>query len=60
MLGQVGLLFWAVAIGFVFGFLVGFAVRERISRRRRAVAREAADEERFRELDGDQTLPRLE
>ena len=50
----------ALAIGFVFGFLVGFAVRESISRRRRAVARAAADEERYRELDGNQTLPRLE
>jgi len=60
MLGQVGLLFWAVAVGFVFGFLVGFAVRGSISRRRRVAARAAAGEERYRELDGNQTLPRLE
>ena len=60
MLAQVGLLLWALAIGFVFGFLVGYAVGESISRRRRVAARAAANEERYRELDGNQTLPRLE
>jgi hypothetical protein len=35
---------FALAIGFVFGFLVGFAVREGISRRRRTAVRAAADE----------------
>ena len=59
VLARLGLLFWAVAVGFVFGFMVGYAVRENISRRRRATGREAA-EERYRELDGNHTLPRLE
>ena len=36
VLARLGLLFWAVAVGFVFGFMVGYAVRENISRRRRA------------------------
>ena len=47
MLAQVGFLLWALAVGLVFGFIIGYAVRERISRRRRAVARAAADEERI-------------
>jgi hypothetical protein len=54
------LLLLALAIGFVFGFLAGFAVRESISRRRRAAVRAAADEERYREFSADHTLPRLE
>jgi hypothetical protein len=54
------LLVLALAIGFVSGFLVGYSVRENISRRRRAAVRAAVEEERYRELDGDQTLPRLE
>ena len=49
---------WAAAVSLVFGFLVGYAVRESISRRRRAAARAAADEEGYRELDSNQTLPR--
>jgi hypothetical protein len=60
VLARLGLLIWAVAVGFVFGFMVGYAVRESISRRRRAAARMAAQPERYRELDGNQTLPRLE
>ena len=60
MLAQVGFLLWALAVGLVFGFIIGYAVRERISRRRRAVARAAAEEERYRELSADHTLPRLE
>jgi len=50
------LLLLALAIG----FMLGFGVRASISRRRRAAAREAANEERFRELSVDHTLPRLE
>jgi uncharacterized membrane protein SpoIIM required for sporulation len=46
----------AGAIGFVFGY----AVREIISRRRRAAARMTAQPELYRELDGNQTLPRFE
>ena len=60
VLARLGLLLWALAVGSVFGFMVGYAVRENILRRRRAVARAAADEERYRELDDNQTLPRPE
>ena len=49
-----------LAIGLAFGFVIGFAFRESISRRRRAAVRAAAEDERYRELDGNQTLPRLE
>jgi hypothetical protein len=49
-----------LVFGFMFGVAVGYSVRERISRRRRAAFRAAAEEERYRELDGNQTLPRLE
>jgi hypothetical protein len=60
VLAELGFLIWALGVGFVFSFMVGYAIRESISRRRRAaVAREAAEEEWYRELD-DQTLPRLE
>jgi hypothetical protein len=38
------------------GFVLGYAVREIISRRRRAAARMTAQPERYRELDADQTL----
>jgi hypothetical protein len=40
--------------------MVRYAVRESISRRRRAAVRAAADEERYGELSDDHTLPRLE
>jgi hypothetical protein len=43
-----------------FGFALGYGVREIISRRHRAAVRAAANEERFRELSADHTLPRLE
>ena len=55
----IGLLVLTLAIGLVFGFMIGFAFRESISRRRRLAARMAAQPERYRELDADQTL-RLE
>jgi hypothetical protein len=42
------------------GFVLGYAVREIVSRRRRVAARTAAQPELYRELDGNQTLPRLE
>ena len=42
------------------GFILGYGVREIISRRRRAAARTIAQVELYRELDGNQTLPRLE
>lgn len=41
------------------GFVLGYGVREIFSRRRRAAAREAADEEP-REPSAKRTLPRLE
>ena len=50
MLALVVLLLLALAIGFT----LGYGVREIISRGRRAAAREAAEEERYRELDGNQ------
>jgi len=56
MLVLVVLLLLALAIGFV----LGYAVRESISRRRRAAVRAAAGEARYRELSADHTLPRLE
>ena len=42
------------------GFVLGYAVREIISRHRRAATRTTAQPELYRELDGNQTLPRLE
>jgi hypothetical protein len=60
VLTRLGLLFWAVAVGFGFGFMVGYAIRQSISRRRRAAARMTAQPELYRELDGNQTLPHLE
>jgi hypothetical protein len=56
MLALASLLLLASAIGFI----LGYGVREIISRRRRAAARTAAQPELYRELDGHQTLPRLE
>ena len=41
------------------GFVLGYAVREIISRRRSAASGMTAQPERYRELDGNQTL-RLE
>jgi hypothetical protein len=46
--------------GFIFGVVVGYGIRENISRRRRLAARMTAQPELYRELDGNQTLPRLE
>ena len=60
MRALVMVLLLVLAIGLVFGFLIGFAVRESISRRRRAAVRAAPEEERYRELSADHTLPRLE
>lgn len=54
------LLLLALAIGVMLGVTLGYGVRASISRRRRVAAREAAHEERFRELSADHTLPRLE
>ena len=48
----------ALIFGFIFGVVVGYGIRENISRRRRVAARAAADEERYRELSADHTLPR--
>ena len=52
MLVLVVLLLLALAIGFI----LGYAVREIISRRRRLAARMTAQPELYRELDADQTL----
>jgi uncharacterized membrane protein SpoIIM required for sporulation len=49
-----------LALAGAIGFMLGYAVREIISRRRRAAARMTAQPELYRELDGNQTLPRLE
>ena len=49
-----------LALAGAIGFMLGYAVREIISRRRRAEARMTAQPELYRELDGNQTLPRLE
>ena len=49
-----------LALAGAIGFVIGYAVREIISRRRRAAARMSAQPELYRELDGNQTLPRLE
>ena len=49
-----------LALAGAMGFMLGYAVREIISRRRRAAARMTAQPELYRELDGNQTLPRLE
>ena len=49
-----------LALAGAIGFILGYAVREIISRRRRAAARMTAPPELYRELDGNQTLPRLE
>ena len=49
-----------LALAGAVGFMLGYAVREIISRRRRAAARMTAQPELYRELDGNQTLPRLE
>ncbi len=43
-----------------FGFTLGYGVREIISRRRRAAVRAAPQEERYRELSANHTLPRVE
>ena len=56
----IGFFVFTLAIGLGFGFVIGYAFRERISRRRRAAVRAAAEDERYRELDDNQTLPRLE
>ena len=56
MLALLVLLLLALAIGFT----LGYAVRERISRHRRAAVRAAANGARYRELSADHTLPRLE
>jgi hypothetical protein len=56
MLALAGVLLLASAIGFI----LGYGVREIISRRRRAAARMTGQPEHYRELDGDQTLPRLQ
>ena len=48
MLALAGLLLLALAIGFI----LGYGVREIISRRRRAAARMTAQPELYRELDG--------
>jgi len=56
MTALVVLLLLALAIGFT----LGYAVRERISRHRRAAVRAAANGARYRELSADHTLPRLE
>jgi predicted membrane protein len=60
LLARSALLFWAVAVGLVFGFMVGYAIRESISRHRRAAAPRTARAELYRELNGNQTLPHLE
>ena len=49
-----------LALALAIGFILGYGVREIISRRRRLAARMTAQPELYRELDGDQTLPRLE
>ena len=49
-----------LALAGAIGFVLGYAVREIISWRRRAAARMTAQPELYRELDGNQTLPRLE
>jgi uncharacterized membrane protein SpoIIM required for sporulation len=49
-----------LALAGAIGFVLGYAVREIISRRRRTASRMAAQPELHRELDGNQTLPRLE
>jgi len=50
-----------LALAGAIGFVIGYAVREIISRRRRrAAARMTAQPELYRELDGNPTLPRLE
>ena len=49
-----------LALAGAIGFMLGYAVREIISRRRRAAARMTAQPELYRELHGNQTLPRLE
>ena len=49
-----------LALAGAIGFMLGYAVREIISRRRRAVARMTAQPELYRDLDGNQTLPHLE
>ena len=49
----------ALIVGFILGVVVGYGIREIISRRHRAAARMTAQPELYRELDGNQTL-RLE